>query len=49
MSEIKLSGLDKNGEEKEFSISDYKGKKVILYFMVLKKEKFLKKVILFIH
>ena len=32
MSEIRLSGLDKNGEEKEFSISDFKGEKVILYF-----------------
>lgn len=31
-SEIKLQGIDKDGIEKEFSLNEYKGKKVILYF-----------------
>lgn len=31
-SEIKLQGIDKDGTEKEFSLNEYKGKKVILYF-----------------
>ncbi len=30
--EIKLQGIDKDGIEKEFSLNEYKGKKVILYF-----------------
>lgn len=30
--EIKLQGLDINGEEKEFSLDKFKGEKVILYF-----------------
>lgn len=29
---IKLGGLDVNGEEKEFSLGDFSGKRVILYF-----------------
>lgn len=29
---IKLSAIDENGQEKEFSLSDFKGQKVILYF-----------------
>ncbi len=29
---IKLQGLDKTGEEKEFSLSEFKGTRVILYF-----------------
>ena len=29
---IKLQGLDKDGNEQEYSISDFKGQKVILYF-----------------
>ena len=32
MTEIKLSGINEKGEEKEFSVSDFKGKKIILYF-----------------
>ena len=32
MKDIKLQGLDIDGTEKEFSLSDFKGKKVILYF-----------------
>ena len=32
MSEIKLQGLDKNGIEQEYTLSDFKGQKVILYF-----------------
>ena len=32
MSDIKLQGLDIEGSEKEYSISDFKGQKVILYF-----------------
>ncbi len=31
-SDIKLQGIDKDGIEKEFSLNEYKGKKVILYF-----------------
>lgn len=29
---IKLSAIDENGQEKEFSLSDFKGQKVVLYF-----------------
>lgn len=29
---IKLQGIDENGEEKTFSLSDFKGKKIVLYF-----------------
>ena len=32
MSKIKLAGLDAEGKEKEFSLSDFKGKRVVLYF-----------------
>lgn len=32
MSDIKLSGIDKNGNETTFSLSDLKGNKIILYF-----------------
>ncbi|MDO5437237.1 MAG: thioredoxin-dependent thiol peroxidase [bacterium] len=32
MNDIKLTGLDIEGNEKEFSVSDFKGKRVILYF-----------------
>ena len=32
MDDIKLLGLDTNGNEKEFSLNDFKGQKVILYF-----------------
>ena len=32
MSDIKLQGLDAEGNEKEFSLNDFKGQKVILYF-----------------
>lgn len=32
MSEIKLAALNKEGEEKEVSLSDFKGKRVVLYF-----------------
>ena len=32
MSDIKLQGLDTEGNEKEFSLNDFKGQKVILYF-----------------
>ncbi|MBQ8250308.1 MAG: peroxiredoxin [Alphaproteobacteria bacterium] len=32
MQEIKLNGIDKNGNEKVFSLSDFKGEKTILYF-----------------
>ena len=32
MSDIKLQGLDVDGNEREYSISDFKGEKVILYF-----------------
>lgn len=30
--QIQLSGLDKNGDEKEYKLSDFKGQKVVLYF-----------------
>lgn len=30
--EIKLKGIDENGNEKEFRLSDFKGQKIILYF-----------------
>lgn len=29
---FKLQGLDVDGSEKEFSLSDFKGKKIVLYF-----------------
>jgi len=29
---IKLNGIDENGEEKEYSIADFKGKRIVLYF-----------------
>ena len=32
MNNIKLQGLDTNGNEKEFSLNDFKGQRVILYF-----------------
>ena len=32
MNDIKLQGLDTNGNEKEFSLNDFKGQRVILYF-----------------
>jgi len=32
MNNIKLQGLDKEGNEKEYFLSDFKGQKVILYF-----------------
>lgn len=32
MENIKLQGIDENGVEKAFSLSDFKGEKVILYF-----------------
>ncbi|MBI1912312.1 MAG: thioredoxin-dependent thiol peroxidase [Deltaproteobacteria bacterium] len=30
--DFKLAGIDENGNEKEFSLKDFKGKKVVLYF-----------------
>ncbi len=32
MFDIKLQGLDIDGNEKEFSLNDFKGQKIILYF-----------------
>ena len=32
MENIKLSGLDINGEEKEYSLNDFRGKRLVLYF-----------------
>lgn len=32
MNNIKLQGLDTKGNEKEFSLNDFKGQRVILYF-----------------
>lgn len=32
MQNIKLQGLDIDGNEKKFSLNDFKGKKIILYF-----------------
>ena len=32
MGEIKLSGIDKDGNEREYSAGNFKGQKVILYF-----------------
>ena len=32
MNDIKLQGLDAEGNEKEFSLNDFKGQKIILYF-----------------
>lgn len=31
-SEIKLQGLDKDGNENEYTLADFKGQKVVLYF-----------------
>lgn len=30
--DIKLEGIDENGNEKEFTLADFKGKNVVLYF-----------------
>ncbi len=30
--EFTLKGIDEKGEEREFSLKDYKGKKIVLYF-----------------
>lgn len=30
--ELKLQGLDKNGNENEYTLADFKGQKVVLYF-----------------
>ena len=32
MNDIKLQGIDVGGIEKEYSLNDFKGQKVILYF-----------------
>ena len=32
MQNIKLQGLDTDGNEKEYSLQDFKGQKVVLYF-----------------
>lgn len=32
MKDIKLAGLDADGNEKEYSLNDFKGQKIILYF-----------------
>ena len=32
MMNLKINGLDSNGEEKEFSLRDFSGQRVILYF-----------------
>ena len=32
MNNIKLQGLDIDGNEKEFSLNEFKGKKIVLYF-----------------
>ena len=32
MYNIKLKGINKNGEEKNFSLDDFKGKRIVLYF-----------------
>ena len=32
MQDLKLNGLDINGEGKEFSLKDFKGQRIILYF-----------------
>ena len=32
MNNIKLGGIDERGEEKEYSLNDWKGKRVVLYF-----------------
>ena len=32
MNDIKLQGLNADGNEKEYSLSDFKGQKIILYF-----------------
>ena len=32
MKNIKLKGIDENGNEKDFSLNDFKGEKIVLYF-----------------
>ena len=32
--EIKLTGISKDSDEKEYSLLDFKGKKIILYFNI---------------
>ncbi|MCR4880511.1 MAG: thioredoxin-dependent thiol peroxidase [bacterium] len=32
MTDIKFSGIDKDGQEKEYSLSDFIGERVVLYF-----------------
>ena len=32
MKDIKLTGIDADGNEKEYSLNDFKGQKIILYF-----------------
>ena len=32
MGEVNLAGLDKDGNEKEISLSDFKGRRIVLYF-----------------
>lgn len=32
MENIKLNGIDKEGNEKEYSLSDFKGERIVLYF-----------------
>ena len=32
MSDLKLQGIDKDGNEKEYSLNDFKGSKIVLYF-----------------
>ena len=32
MTDVNLQGLDADGNEKEYSLSDFKGQKIILYF-----------------
>ena len=32
MKDLRLQGIDQDGKEKEFSLSDFRGQRVILYF-----------------
>ena len=32
MSDLKLQGIDKDGNEKEYSLNNFKGSKIVLYF-----------------
>lgn len=32
MKDLKLQGIDKNGETKEFTLADFGGKRIVLYF-----------------